>query len=267
MSFNKPRLPLSIISRRYIVKKILLAAIAFLAAASMSTDASALVNVDARYWFTDLDSNIMVSSGATAGTDINLVNDLGVEDKKGFVEGRITLELGGHSLRYGYMPLKWDGSKTVSTTITFGADTFTASTLVNTNLDVDYHRLGYQYNIIDTLDNHLGVIFELKYLDGTATLRSAADVETESISLPLPTVGVSAQVGLPFLFSVGGEVTGVTLGSYAYLVDAEAMVNLKPAPFVVISGGYRVLKIHAEKDLDRGDITVQGPFLNVRADF
>ena len=249
------------------MKKILFAVIVFLAAASMSTDASALVNADVRYWFTDLDSDIMVSNGPTANAAIDFVNDLGVEDKKGFVEGRITLELGGHSLRYGYMPLKWDGSKNVSQEIKFGADTFTASTLVNTNLDVDYHRLGYQYNIIDTLDNHLGVIFELKYLNGEATLRSASLEETESISLPLPAVGVSAQVGLPFLFSVGGEVTGITLGSYAYLVDAEAMVNLKPAPFVVISGGYRVLKIHAEKDLDSGDITVQGPFLNVRADF
>ena len=249
------------------MKKILLAVIVFLAAVVMSTDASALVNVDARYWFTDLDSEIMVSTGATGNTAIDFVNVLGVEDKKGFVEGRITLELGGHSLRYGYMPMKWDGSKVVSTDISFGADTFTASSLVSTNLDIDYHRLGYQYNIIDTLDNRIGVIFEVKYLDGTATLRSAAADETESISLPLPTVGVSAQVGLPFLFSVGGEVTGITLGSYAYLVDAEAMVNLKPAPFVVISGGYRVLKVHAEKDLNSGDIIVQGPFLNVRADF
>lgn len=249
------------------MKKILVALIVFLSAAAISTDASALVNVDVRYWLTDLNSDIMVSNGAVPNTAIDFVDDLGVDNTKGFPEGRITLELGGHKLRYAYMPLKWDGSKNISVPVSFGGSTFTATTLVNTNLDIDYHRLGYEYDIIDTLGNRLGVIFELKYLDGTATLNSAAATESKSISLPLPTVGVSGQVGLPFLFSVGGEVTGITLGSYAYLVDAEAMVNLKPAPFVVISGGYRVLKVHAEKDLDRGDITVKGPFLNVRADF
>jgi len=249
------------------VKKILFAVIALLAVLTMSTEASALVNVDVRYWFTDLNSDIKVSNGAVANPSIDFVSDLGVEEKKGFPEGRITLELGSHKFRYAYMPLKWDGSKAVSTTISFGGQTFTTTTPVSTNLDLNYHRFGYEYDIIDTLDNRLGLIFEIKYLDGKANLSSAAATVSDSIGLPLPTIGVAAQVGLPFLFSVGGEVTGITLGSYAYLVDAEAMVNLKPAPFVVLSGGYRVFKVHAEKDLDSADITVQGPFINLRADF
>ena len=79
--------------------------------------------------------------------------------------------------------------------------------------------------------------------------------------------GIAAQVGLPFLFSVGGEITGISLGSDAYLVDGEAMVNLKPAPFVIISGGYRVFKLHLENDDDLADITVKGPFVMLKADF
>ncbi|MFQ5735270.1 MAG: hypothetical protein ACE5GY_00220 [Thermodesulfobacteriota bacterium] len=251
------------------MKKILLAFAVFLAAVSFSSKASAVVDVDARYWFTNLSSDITASSGSIAGTNVDFVNDLGVDETKGFVEGRITLELGSHKIRYAFVPLKWDATSTLAQQVIFGGKTYTASTPVESELNVNYHRLGYEYDIIDMLDNHLGFIFELKYFDGNARLKatSLGLDENENFNVPIPTVGVSAQVSLPFLFSVGGEVTGITLGGNAYLVDGEAAFNFKPAPFVVVSGGYRLFKIHVEKDLDKGDLTVKGPFLNVRADF
>ena len=242
---------------------VLLAAVFVL---SLSSKASAIVDVEARYWFTDFDDTIRGTEGSTVGTDINLVDDLGVGDEN-FVEGRITLELGSHKLRYGFMPLKWNGNKNVTSSINFNGQSFSGN--VESELRMDYHRLGYEYDIIDTLNNKLGVIFELKYFDGEASLKSpsAGLDERESFKAPIPTVGIAAQVGLPFLFSVGGEVTGISLGSDAYIVDGEAMVNLKPAPFVVISGGYRVFKLHLENDDDLADITVKGPFVMLKADF
>ncbi|OGP15204.1 MAG: hypothetical protein A2054_05760 [Deltaproteobacteria bacterium GWA2_55_10] len=230
------------------------------------TKASAIVDVEARYWFSDFDDTIRVSEGSAVGTDINLVDDLGIDDEN-FVEGRITLELGSHKIRYGYMPLKWEGSNTLTSSIVFNGQTYSASTNVESELKMDYHRLGYEYDIIDTLNNKLGVIFEVKYFDVEASLKSATLDERESFKAPIPTVGIAAQVGLPFLFSVGGEITGISLGSDAYLVDGEAMVNLKPAPFVIISGGYRVFKLHLENDDDLADITVKGPFVMLKADF
>lgn len=247
-------------------KLALLLAVVFVLASS--TKASAIVDVEARYWFADFDDTIKVTEGSAVGTDINLVDDLGVGDEN-FVEGRITLELGSHKIRYGYMPLKWEGSNTLARSITFNGQTYSASTNVESDLKMDYHRLGYEYDIIDSLNNKLGVIFEVKYFDGEASLKapSAGLDERESFKAPIPTLGLAAQVGLPFLLSVGGEITGITLGSDAYLVDAEAMVNLKPAPFVVISGGYRVFKLHLEDDDDLADITVKGPFVMLKADF
>lgn len=227
--------------------------------------AFALVDIEGRYWFSDIDGNIRFADGG-AGTEIDLVNDLGVDDED-FFDARITLELGSHRLRYGFMPLKWEGRNTITRQIEFGDSTFSVSDVVDSELRVDYHRLGYQYNIIDTLDNHLGVIFELKYFDGKASLKTTGVDETEDFKAPLPTIGLAAQVSLPFLLSIGGEVTGITLGSEAYLVDAEASVNLKPVPFVVISGGYRYFRLHAEHDSDLADLTLKGPFVMLRADF
>ncbi len=231
--------------------------------------AHALVKVEGRYWFTDLDSSVKVTEGNIIGTEIDVVDDLGVDDKKNFWEGRITLELGSHKLRYGYMPMKWDGQKTISQDIVFKGKTYTASTVVDSEMEIKYHRLAYEYDIIDTLDNRLGIIFEVKYFDINASLRDTTLVldESESLDVPLPTVGVAVNVGLPFLLNVGGEVTGMTLGSYGYMVDAEAMVNFEPLPFVTLSGGYRYLKLHVAVDDDEGDFTLSGPYLVLRAGF
>ncbi|MBI1911319.1 MAG: hypothetical protein HYS21_04905 [Deltaproteobacteria bacterium] len=251
------------------MRKLFVAVFMFVALAFTASTASAVVDVEGRYWFTELDDTIKVTSGNVIGTEIDLKNDLGVDDKKNFWEGRITLELGSHKLRYGYMPLKWDGSKNLTQSVVFNGQTYSASADVNSELKMDYHRLGYEYDFFDTLNNRLGVILEVKYFDGDAKLKSTSLGlnEQESFKLPIPTVGITGQVGLPLLLSVGGEVTGVTLGSSAYLVDAEAGINLKPAPFVVISGGYRIFKLHVESDDDKVDLTVKGPFVSLRADF
>jgi hypothetical protein len=250
------------------VRKIFLAvAVLFAAVLFTGSTAHALLDVEARYWYTNLDDSIRFSNGSIAGTDINLVNDLGVDDKKGFAEGRITLELGSHKLRYGFMPMQWKGSKTLNQSIVFNGQTYTASTNVDTKAAVDYHRLGYEYDIIDLLDNRLGLIFELKYFDVDARLTSTGLNEKGTLRAPIPTIGVAGQVGLPFLINVGGEITGISAGKNIYLVDAEAAINIKPAPFVVISGGYRIFKLHADKNSDLVDITLRGPFISLKADF
>jgi hypothetical protein len=245
------------------VKK--LGALLFLATLFTASNAFAIVDIEGRYWLTTMDDE--VRSGAS-GTTINLVDDLGVDDKENFFDVRATLELGSHKLRYGYMPLSWEGATTTGAPINFGGVVFPAAA-TSTKLDIDYHRLGYEYDIIDTLNNRLGVIFEVKYFDIDASLTSSVPGVSQSASVkaPVPTIGVAAQVGLPFLLSVGGEVTGISLGSAAWLVDAEAGVNFKPAPFVVVSGGYRLLKFHFDYDDDLVDLSVNGPFVMLRADF
>ncbi|MEK7679870.1 MAG: hypothetical protein AAB356_06740, partial [Deltaproteobacteria bacterium] len=163
------------------------------------TRADAIVDVEGRYWFTNLDANARISTGSVIGTDLDLVKDLGIDDKKGFLEGRITLELGSSKLRYGYVPMKWSGSKTLTQSVVFAGTTYTASTQVDSELKLDYHRLGYEYDVIDSLNNKLGMIFEVKYFDGSASLKAASlgFDKSESFRVPIPTVGIAAQVGLP----------------------------------------------------------------------
>ncbi len=250
--------------RRYIL---ILAA--FISILLVSPRAYALVDVQGRYWFTNLDTNLKANSGTIIGTDLDLVNDLGVDDMENFVEGRITLEIGNHSFRYAYIPLSWSGTRVLTGTVNFAGRTFPASTEVSTDVQIDYHRFSYRYDFINKLKNRLGIIAEVKYFDGRVNLKDAAlglD-ETTRLQIPMPAVGVGGQLSIPLLARIEGEITGMTLGTLAYVLDAEANVGFHPLPFVDVSAGYRFLKFHIEKDNDVGSVTLRGPFVTLTADF
>ena len=249
------------------MKKLLFGLAVLALTLSISTDASAWVEAEARYWFPTLDANFQSSDLGVIGTNIDLVKDLGLDEDESFYEGRVTLNFGKHRLRYGFMPLEWDATKTITIPITFGGQTFNVSDLVDTTLKADYHRLGYEYDFIDVLNNRLGVIFEVKYFDFEAGLKATGIDVAESLKAPIPTIGLAAQVGLPSMFSIAGEVTGIGLGSDLYLYDAEVGVVLTPAPFVRISAGYRIFELHIEDDDDEATLTLSGPYVMLKADF
>lgn len=245
------------------MRKLLLAALFVMLFCFIHSTANAIVHVEGRYWFTSLDSKVKVTDASVVGTDINLVDTLGVDDKKNFWEGRVDLNLFDHHLRYAYMPMSWKGSKTITQSINFKGQQYTANASVESNLEILYQRIGYEYDIINMLGNKLGIIFDVKLLTVDATLKTTGINQTYSKTAPVPTVGLAAQVGLPFLLSVGAEATGITYGGN-HLLDAEAFVNFNPIPFTTISGGYRMFDLKLEDGNNRVDFNLTGPFLMVK---
>lgn len=251
------------------MKKILLLMVVSALSLFAYSNAEAIVHVEGRYWFTSLDSKVKVTDASLVGTEIDLVDTLGMDDKKNFWEARVDLNLGSHHLRYAYMPLSWDGSKTITQAVNFQGKTYSASAKVDSSLDILYQRLGYRYDIIDTLGNKIGIIFDVKVLDIDARLKSSSPTTIDksySVTAPIPTVGLGAQIGLPFLFTVGAEVTGIAYNGN-HLIDGEALINFEPIPLVTISGGYRVFDLKVKDGDDNVDFKLKGPFLLVRAGF
>ena len=226
------------------MKKILLLMVVSALSLFAYSNAEAIVHVEGRYWFTSLDSKVKVT------------------DAKNFWEARVDLNLGSYHLRYAYMPLSWDGSKTITQSINFQGKTYSASTKVDSSLDILYQRLGYRYDIIDTLGNKIGIIFDVKVLDIDARLNAPGIDKSYSVTAPIPTIGLGAQVGLPFLFSFGGEVTGMAYGDNQ-LIDWEASLNFNPIPFTTISGGYRAFALNVKDKDNKVDFALAGPFLMV----
>lgn len=235
-----------------------------------AASASAIdLEVEGRYWFTDLSAKAKVTNGSVIGTDVDFVNALGVDDKKNFWEARGAVRIGNHRIRYGFIPMEWTGSKTIDKTLTFNGKNYTGSTRVDTEIKLDYHRLGYEYDFINTLGNRLGVILEVKYFD--ANLRLRADSlkidERQGATVPVPAIGVAGQLKLPLLFGLRAEATGLTLGNLGYLVDGDGGLFFKPIPFFVVEAGYRYFVLHISKTDDRGDFAVKGPYVAAKVEF
>lgn len=251
-------------------KSLLFAVLAVIALFAFYSEAQAVtLGVEGRYWFTDLKADAKVSNASIIGSNIDLINTLNVEPSNNFGEVRAFVGVGSHKLRYGYMPMRWTGTKVLSQSVTFNGKTYTASTSVDTEITLVYHRLAYEYAFIDVLQNRLGLLLEAKVFETGARVKANAlgFDESKSLLAPIPAVGITGQVGLPFLFSVGGEVTGMSFGSYGYIVDAEGGLNLKPAPFITLTGGYRYFKLHVVKDNDSGNFNLTGPFVMLKAQF
>ncbi|MBI5327200.1 MAG: outer membrane beta-barrel protein [Deltaproteobacteria bacterium] len=248
------------------MRKTLLSLAVFAVSIFFYSSAEAIVHVEGRYWFTSLNSKVKATETSLIGTEIDLADTLGMSKSKDFWEARIDLNLGDHHLMYSYMPLSWSGQKTITQSVNFAGTTYAANAQVDSKLDIIYQRVGYRYNIIDRIGNQLGVIFDVKILDIKTNLKTTAVDESYSVTVPIPTIGLGAQVGLPFLLSFGGEITGIAYGGNQ-LIDWEAYINFNPVPFTTISGGYRTFGLNVKDKDNKVDFSLAGPFLMVNVGF
>lgn len=225
-----------------------------------------------RYWRPTLESEIVASTAALAGTRVDPVADLGLDEEQNAFEGRVGLTLlGRHKFRIGYLPLSFDGDRTVTRDITFEGTTFTASVdRVLTDLDVKILRGGYEFDFFKTPVGYLGILLEVHYFEGEARLRTVTSAKDETVDfkVPVPVVGLAFRAyPVTRILSVGAEVVGVYAGSKGHYLDGEASVTLSPWPFVEITGGYRVIDLHGEEGDDEFDLRLHGPFASLTVRF
>ncbi len=224
-----------------------------------------------RYWRPTLESKIVASTAALFGTTLDPVSDLGLEEEQNAFEGRVGLTFfGRHKLRIGYLPLSFEGDRTITGSINFDGQTFSASTRVLTNLDLKILRGGYGFDFFKTPVTSLGILFEVHYFDGTARLRSSTGTPDEEVEfrVPVPVLGLAFRAyPITRILSVGAEVVGVSFGSRGHYLDGEASLTFSPWPFVELTGGYRVIDLHGEEGDDTLDLRLHGPFASLTLRF
>jgi hypothetical protein len=223
-----------------------------------------IVDIEGRYWFTDLDASTRVESGSIPGTRIDVGQDLDVHDAN-LPEVRLTFSTGLSSkLRLAYLQGNFDGQTTLGRSIQFSGRTFGANTRVDTDLDLYYGRIGWtwQFPVVPGVFR-LGPLVELKGLVIDTTVRSPGTGLRESALLPMafPTVGAMLSVTPIAALDIFAEVSGMTFGSLGHVVDAEAGVRFIPIRFFALSAGYRVFDVRIEHDDDFAKLKLTGPFV------
>ena len=231
-----------------------------------------ILELEGRYWMPKLNANLKLSDYNTIGvmilgTDINIKNDLGI-DNKNFLSGRLILRLGNSKIRFSYLPIRYEGEKAVSQSVSFGGTTYSANTTVKTELKADMYDLTYEYDALKTELGFLGIILGVKYFDLYGKLEAAGASEEGKGQAPIPVIGLAGRVYPIKYFNISGEITGLTVGK-ASIYDAEAELNINPIQYVGISGGYRIIRFSAEGDnkKDKATLRLHGPFVALMVRF
>jgi outer membrane protein len=201
-------------------------------------------------------------SGIAGEDRVDMENDLGFDDSEEFM-AEAAVQLGSFRLTAGYLPLKFSGDGTLSRTIGFGGRTFSFGERVKSDVDIDLYDVGLTWYLLNFDDLpvrlQLGPEVSVKYIDADITMKSGALSESESVSAPVPTIGLRGRVGFADFLAVAGRVGYLEFDDNSFL-DADVQIEFSPLPLVGIFAGYRYLDVEVDESDVFLDVTFDGPY-------
>jgi hypothetical protein len=227
------------------------------------------IELEGRYWHPNLDSTVKIVNN-NIGTDVNLVNDLGLDKENNFGEARLQVKFfNRNKLNFSYLPMKWDADQNIARTIQFNGQTYTAGTRVQSQLDMKLFKAGYEFDFITGQYGFLGANFDVLAADTHVELKAPALAidEKHDATLPVPMIGVTGRLNFLKWLGVTARVSGLPAGGYGYVLDAEGSLDINPIKFVGISGGYRFLQAKATYRDNKADYKLDGPFVALKVRF
>lgn len=219
------------------------------------------------YWVTDLTAKAKAVE-SSIGTDFDFKSDLGVKDED-FPEARLIFHTGKNSkVRLTFTQVNYSAEQDITRAIEFKGKTYSASTLVRSELDIQYFRLGWINQFINLLDETIkfGTIIELKGISADMSLEtpnlSPVINESESFIGGLPTIGAALNFNPIEPINLFAEISGLSAGNYGYFLDAEVGAKISPIKILSLSLGYRIIDIKAEDDPNFARMKITGPFFS-----
>lgn len=217
------------------------------------------LRVEYREFRPGLTGTVQKGSGDTAGTLVELDDDLGILDKRTFeVHGAIQFRP-GHKLRLSYTRIDYDADvPEARRTFTFGETRFERFSNVITNMKGGFYSAEYEWDFLRGPYGFLGVMLGAKAVDLDWLIVSPpSQRETDTVRAPVPSLGAAARVYAGRL-SLDGELSGLSIGSRGTVVEAQTSVRLHVSDRLAVQGGWRLIKLKAEDGLDMGDVRMSG---------
>lgn len=179
--------------------------------------------------------------------------EVSVDQDKDEVIAEAALQLGSFRLSAGYMPLNFSGQ---SPSIVPGLS-------VVGDMDVDLYDLGLTWYLLNFDDLPVRLQFgpeiAVKVVDGEVSTSTGGIREDVSGTVPVPTIGARARVGLADFLAVTGRVGYVEYSDNTFL-DVDAQLEFSPIPLIGLYGGYRYLDLDVDEEDIFIDATFEGPY-------
>jgi hypothetical protein len=218
------------------------------------------------WWNPEPELIIASESLGIPGDDVDLVNDLGIEQKR-LRELRLVLRPARkHKFRLNYIPIKYTAEALLTREFVFNAQRYRIGLPVNTEADLTTWRFGYEYDFFYRSRGYIGVLLDLKYTNVDVVLDSPIGTEFTSQVAPIPTIGVVGRGYIVPNVSITGEVSFFNVpdslseqlnGEGRYLdYDFYGTANFNRHAGVQI--GLRSIDVQYRKDVDAGTLNFTG---------
>jgi hypothetical protein len=196
------------------------------------------------------------------GSDIDAVEDLGIE-KAWFTQFKVVLRPATkHKFRFEYTPIRYDAEAVLSRDIIFNGIEFPVSIPIQSELIWRAYRFSYEWDFIYRDRGFLGLVLEAKYTDVEARLTNALDLEFIHARAPIPAVGLIGRGYVAANIAITGEFTFFKLpeiqGNSGRYFDIDLYGTLNFTDNVGVQGGYRSFDVIYKVEDDNGDLQVKG---------
>ena len=222
----------------------------------------------------DGDLGYATTSGGVSGS--TSTSDLAIDDSEAMPGARADLKWGAPHLTLSTQASSWDGRGTLAAD--FGG--ISASTAVDTSLDLALHRGVLPFDVLPTENVELGLGLGVTVADVEASVNDVGGNVTESADevLPIPVLAVRGGARFGGLH-VEALVSGMTINydgdDATYLeADLQAGLDLFGAAGALSGGvvaGYRYIALDVEYDDATEsadlDLTFNGPYLGLSLSF
>ncbi len=198
-------------------------------------------------------------SGDKSGSVVDVMDDLGLADKRTFdVRGTIQFKK-GWKLRGSYTPFSYKGDVEAKRAFTYGDTRYGRLDHVVTSIKGGYYSADLEWDFVKGQHGFLGAVIGAKMMDADATLvdTTTNSREVDTLTTPVPVAGVATRLYASRI-SFEGEMAGLSTGSHGSMFEAEGSVRLHISDRLAVMGGYRYLSLNGKKDRDQVKLRLGG---------
>ncbi|HEV8374707.1 MAG TPA: hypothetical protein VGR38_00575, partial [Candidatus Polarisedimenticolia bacterium] len=118
-----------------------------------------IIGFEVLEWQQSLNGTVRVDDGSLSGTDADLQEDLGLDEKDYLTQERLWLHVKRHSILGAHLESNRTGRETLSSPLVFGGMAFAPGDTVKSRLELRQDSLLYRYDFIDVPMFKLGIPF------------------------------------------------------------------------------------------------------------
>jgi hypothetical protein len=227
------------------------------------------------FWSPQPDLVVSSESLGIVGDEVDLVDDLGVEQKRLRELKFVLRPATKHKFRINYLPIEYEAEAVVQREFVFNGQRYRVGLPVNTSAKLTTWRFGYEYDFLYRDRGFAGVFFDLKYTDVDVELDSPIGREFTAQVAPIPTFGFVGRGYVVPNVSITGELSFFKMpdglaerfnGGGRYIdYDFYGTVNFTNNVGAQI--GFKSVHVDYFQDLDGGTLNFTGWYFGAVARF